>query len=80
MIGAVDNKPVHDVVEAARELLRKAEAGEVLFVVIFTKRIGEETSFVEAGKVDARDVFFMTECWRHAYLRETHQEWEGNGC
>lgn len=77
MIGAVENKVSDQCVEAVRELLRKAEAGEIYYAVIFTKNIGEECSFVEAGEVEARDVFCMTECWRHDYLRATHEAWEG---
>jgi hypothetical protein len=77
VIGAVKNTVNAEVVEAAREMLRRAEAGEIFYAVIFSKKIGEECSFVEAGEVEARDVFFMTECWRHDYLRETHEAWEG---
>lgn len=75
MIELAKKEPVSVVVEAARELLKRAESGEISFFVAFSKA-GNESIFQEAGDIDARDVFFMTECWRHGYLRGTHEEWE----
>lgn len=75
MIELAKKEPVAAVVELLEEALAQAKAGDMSYVVLFGV-MGSERRFSHAGEVQACDVFFMTEQWKHSYLYALEKEWE----